>query len=948
MERGNGKENGRRATKSIFRHPFSSFPLIVVLLILLAFALRIYRLDYQSLWYDEGFSVWLAGKDLATITTGDFNPPLYIYVLHFWIQLAGTSEFAVRFLSLFFSLLAIPLGYRIGKELFDPATGLMTAFFLAIAPLHLWYAQETRMYAQVTALSLLATLALIRALKGRRQAWLVYIVATIAAVYTHYYAWMLVAAQGAYVLWWVARIWSRRAWQRAQVLGAVARQPASPSLPQPFLFWLLSQIVLVFAVLPWMPFLIDHYRHQTLTYWPGKLSFQWVAERTFLAFSVGETLRGDLAQWAMIAFLTLLAIGVLGSLIRSRRSLDSVVFSTLLLMVPVVALYLIVRDRPKFAPRYLMIASPAFYLLAAAGLRAMWPRRSDGILVRIVGAVVTIGALAFLTTSAAQSASNMYFDPAYAREDFRGLGRFLEQNVGEDEGVLLLSGHFFPVFEYYYHRDNWIPVPKNPSPSPAITDVVTLEVADELDRFAANHRGLWIVLWQDEVVDPNGVVLALLDRAGERIPIDVTFHGIKLRYYRLPPTALFTSEIGHPLGLSPVPEVRLAGYDLLSEPTPADQPLDVLFYWQALAPMSRNYKVSLRLKDDQGLLWAMEDSQLAGFWYPTYRWTVGEVVLGRHPIQLPAGIPPGEYNLDVVFYAAEGNFRPLEIHLGRVAIDRPTTPPTVEDLAIPHPMTAFFGGLELLGYDLGTTETTPGGEIEVTLFWRAHQGPGIDRRLQLQLGDSIIPITPAYPMNQWRAGDVFRTRHRVRVPASNHGGVQSLQVAVFDNTGVAVAPPARLADVTVAVPHRRFDVPATISHPERVTLGSDVTFLGYDIESETVRPGEKIHLTLYWRALGPTDKSYKVFTHLMNVTIGMWGQEDSFPVNETRPTTGWLPGEVIIDPYEIKVDPAAPAGDYFIEVGMYDPETLERLPAVAGGQRLPEDRILIKGIRVER
>lgn len=920
---------------------------LIIGLTLLAFVMRVYRLDYQSLWYDEGFSVWLARKDLTTITTGDFNPPLYIYLLHFWIQWAGTSEFAVRFFSLLFSVLIVPLGYRVGAELFDHPTGLLSAFLLTIAPLHLWYAQEVRMYAQVTALSLLATLALLRALSGWRPAWLVYLSTTVGAVYTHYYAWMIVLAQGIFVLWWAGRIWGGRIWKQAQALGAIASRQAVPGPPRPFWFWLLSQIALGLAVVPWVPHLIDHYRNQTLSYWPGTLNFQWVAQRTFTAFSVGSTLKGDLAHWSMIAFVTLIAIGFLGSLIRGRRSLDSVVFTTLLLVVPLTALYLIVRDRPKFAPRYLMLASPAFHLLAAAGLRAIWPRRTDAIPVRAIGSVITLAALLFLTTTAVQSASNMYSDPAYAREDFRGLTRYLEQKVGEDEGVLLLSGHFFPVFTYYYDRDNWMPIPEDTKPSPSIDDVVTLDVAETLDRFAANRRGLWVVLWQDEVADPNGVALALLDRVGEQVPIEANFHGLTLRYYRLPPTALFTSEIQHPLGLSPVSEVRLAGYDVLDEPTPADQPLDILLYWQSLAPMNRNYKVSLRLRDDQGLLWARADGQLAGFWYPTYRWTTGEVVLGRHPIPLPAGTPPGEYNLDVVFYAAENDFQPVKLHLGRVAIARPTKPSTIEELSIPHPMTAFFGGLELLGYDLGTKETPPGSNIDITLFWRAHQGPGIDRQLQLRLGQSIIPITLSYPMDRWQAGDVFQTRHRVRVPAENQGGVQPLQVAVLDNTGAVIASPVRLTDVTVAIADRRFEVPANISHPERVELGSGVTFLGYDLEPQTVKPGETVHLTLYWQARAPMDRSYKVFTHLLNVGIGMWGQVDAFPVNGTRPTTGWLPGEVIIDRYDIPVNPAAPAGEYVIEVGMYDPETLERLPVVAGGQRLPENRILIKSIWVE-
>lgn len=926
----------------------TQYLVLIIALTLLAFALRIYRLDHQSLWYDEGFSVWLAGQDLAAITTGDFNPPLYVYVLHFWSQLAGTGEFAVRFLSLFFSVLLIPLVFRIGANVFDRQAGLLAAFVLTIAPFHLWYAQETRMYAQVTMLSLLATLALLRALNGHRPAWIVYVGTAVGAVYTHYYAWMIIAAQSAFVGWWAMRVWGRRIWSRAQALGAVAgRQHTLPAPPRPFLLWLLSQMALGVAILPWMPYLIDHYRHQTLSYWPGTLSFEWVVQRTFTAFSTGETLTAGVAQWTTFGFLVLAVVGILGSLMRDRRTLDGVVLTTLLLAIPLVALYLLVRDRPKFSPRYLMVASPAFYLLVAAGLRAFWPRRTDGVLLRGVGSLVVLAGLLFVTATSAWSASNVYFDPAFAREDFRGLARFLEQNAGEDEGVLLLSGHFFPVFEYYYDRDNWTTIPRETSPAPSINDPVTLEVAEALDRFAANRRGLWIVLWQEEVADPNGVVLALLDRVGTQVPVEADFHGLELRHYQLPATALFTSDIQYPLGLTPVNEVRLAGYDVLEEPTPADQPIDVLLYWQSLAPMNRNYKVSLRLQDEEGVLWSRIDGQLAGFLYPTYRWATGEVVLGRHPIPLPAGIPPGEYNLDLVFYAAENDFEPLEFYLGTVAVARPTEPPSVEDLSIPNPMTAFFGGLELLGYDLGTREATPGSEIELTLFWRAHQGPGIDRQIQLRLGSSTIPLAPSHPVERWEAGDVFQTRHRFHVPADNQGGVQSLQIAVLDNTGAAVATPVRLTDVTVAVADRRFDVPADISHPERVELGAGVVFLGYDLDPWVAKRGGTIRLTLYWQARASMDKSYKVFTHLLNVTIGMWGQTDDFPVSGARPTTGWLPGEVIVDHYEIEVSEAAPAGEYVIEVGMYDPNTMDRLPAVAGGQRLPEDRILITDVRVE-
>ncbi|MFQ6059241.1 MAG: hypothetical protein ACE5MB_10245, partial [Anaerolineae bacterium] len=65
-----------------------------------------------------------------------------------------------------------------------------------------------------------------------------------------------------------------------------------------------------------------------------------------------------------------------------------------------------------------------------------------------------------------------------------------------------------------------------------------------------------------------------------------------------------------------------------------------------------------------------------------------------------------------------------------------------------------------------------------------------------------------------------------------------------------------------------------------------------------------------------------------------------------RPTTGWLPGEVITDEYAIPVDSDAPPGDYVLEIGMYDALTGERLPVVVQGARVPGDRVLLGKVEV--
>ena len=73
--------------------------ILLFLIVLLGLGLRLYGLDAQSLWYDEGFSVYLARMDLGEITArtaADIQPPLYYYLLHGWIQIFGDGEWAVR------------------------------------------------------------------------------------------------------------------------------------------------------------------------------------------------------------------------------------------------------------------------------------------------------------------------------------------------------------------------------------------------------------------------------------------------------------------------------------------------------------------------------------------------------------------------------------------------------------------------------------------------------------------------------------------------------------------------------------------------------------------------------------------------------------------------------------------------------------------------------------
>jgi hypothetical protein len=127
-------------------------------------------------------------------------------------------------------------------------------------------------------------------------------------------------------------------------------------------------------------------------------------------------------------------------------------------------------------------------------------------------------------------------------------------------------------------------------------------------------------------------------------------------------------------------------------------------------------------------------------------------------------------------------------------------------------------------------------------------------------------------------------------------------------------------------------------------LGNKISLYGYDLSSDVVRPGETVHLTLYWRALDTMETSYTVFTHLLDSENRVRAQMDGLPQGGTRPTTGWVPEEYIRDEYELVLDTEALPGEHLIEVGMYDASTpdFQRLSLVDVAGNVLDNRIVLE------
>ena len=135
---------------------------------LLAFALRVANLGAQELHGDETFG-WLfiqrpmAELTPATVALKEPHPIGSYIVEQSWVALAGDSEFALRFVSAWWSVLAVALLYRLARRLgMAPIAATMGAGWLALSPYAVWHAQDARMYGQLLALTV-ATVAVARA-----------------------------------------------------------------------------------------------------------------------------------------------------------------------------------------------------------------------------------------------------------------------------------------------------------------------------------------------------------------------------------------------------------------------------------------------------------------------------------------------------------------------------------------------------------------------------------------------------------------------------------------------------------------------------------------------------------------------------------------------------------------------------------------------------------------
>ncbi len=924
---------------------------------LTAFGLRCWLLGAPSLWYDEGVSWSLARQPLtamlAQLAHADFNPPLYIALLHGWLGPAGDSEYALRYLSVIAGTLVAPLCWVLARRLFRSRAAAATAATLAATSVFLIdYSQEARGYALAAALGVLSAYALFRLLGAATPAivqrwWWGYVLATAAALYTHYAMLLLMPAHLVLV------VQHRRRWA---AVGAA---------------WLACAAL----YLPWLPSLGRQLATMRAVpdFWVGSIVPTLAPERVLAAVALAP---GALSKQtglllagggAAVAFLALAA------LLGPARSKAAALLPLQLVCLPLMEAALLTAIFPKFIDRYLLPIAPFAYVGAAA-LAALLPTsavascRFSGRWRPALGRATAVGAGLLTVASAAHALAHA---PLGAQEikdgDTRAAVGYINAHAIPGDAVLLAQDTG-PVFSYYYNGAlggpgrGWFGVVPEFSRG---DDLPALAAA--LNGAATGHSRLWVVLWHTDFADPTDYLRNALDVGATRLLTYTGATGYELRLYQLRPNSHFSPQASplHPMSVRFGQHITFLGDGIEDAILPADVPFAVHTWFRTDAPLDRDYQVVLRLERD-GHVWSQIALRPSLYGYPAQHWLPGIDVPGRLDFKVGADVPPADYQLTLAVYDPTTQQDLSAVDATRGAIGTRVVLGTVKVLppqqpGKPAPPARLLGlpvdkGLELWGSGAIPARLQQGAALELPLIWRATGQPQADYRAQVELAPlstsappivlaAAAPPAPSLGTRSWPAGDTFEDIRTLQLPPNAPVGPAALQMRIRRIDGAGNDRVIPLATIVVDPRPRDMAAPADIGTPVGALFGDAALLAGVQVDSQAAQPGGQVTVTLFWQCRLPLDRDYTVFVHLLDANNAIGGrQHDGPPDGGADPTTSWAPNQWITDRHVVPIPATTPPGVYRLEVGLYrqNGEQFLRLPLAAGGDALIAGTVTVR------
>ncbi len=385
-------------------------------LIALAYLLRLYHLNAQSMWFDETLSALFAWLPLdaaiqAMLQEGLHHSPLF-YILLRPFAAGGFNEFCLRFLPAALGVLSVPLIAQIGRMIVGARIGMLAAILLVVSPFHGWYSQEARMYTLLIASALGAMAFFVRALRASRlKNWLGMAMFTAIGFNTHHFAFFIPLVQFMFIIVMLKRYHSLlRPWIGAQLLAGL-------------------------SLIPWLVIVVNwgHFYFGSASNLPATALDLL---QTFWNFSIGYT--EYITPFVIVALSLFLLLLILGT--RSTLRANDGWLLLLWAVVPPAMTFLISFRLPMYIDRYISLSLSPFLLLVANGISSVRPQQ-----LRLATAGLSISAMLV-------GLGRVYYDTSvYDRADWRSVGAYLEANAKAGDVITTWNYQDMVPFMFYYH-----------------------------------------------------------------------------------------------------------------------------------------------------------------------------------------------------------------------------------------------------------------------------------------------------------------------------------------------------------------------------------------------------------------------------------------------------------------------------------------------------------------
>lgn len=294
----------------------------------------------RGFWGDEAWTALISQlslKEIIATTAQDFHPPFYYFLVHFWIKLFGNSETAVRLLSILFWALIGFVIYRLCLCFWEKRLALLAAIFALTNPFIFTYAFEARSYGLLTLLTVTSMLCFLQAFKNQKPWGFFYLLTVVAGIYTHYYMWFVILAQGIYILFFEKPHFKR------------------------FLPLFLGVIL---SYLPWLPVFLKQSKAVAQEYWIPKMDKRTHID-TFIRLIAGHE-TGRVANLLFFAYWFIFLIRILSWLRKPKPISPTLGLLLLWFLTPIVVPTLISLYKPVYFYRYLVFASIPLALLLSS------------------------------------------------------------------------------------------------------------------------------------------------------------------------------------------------------------------------------------------------------------------------------------------------------------------------------------------------------------------------------------------------------------------------------------------------------------------------------------------------------------------------------------------------------------------------------------------------------